>query len=85
MNAKILLAPLLLLSFRAMAGKDDKIIKTKLEKVTVYLNGAEMTHSGSINLTEGTNVVLVKGVSSKVSREYSRTIQQWSKGIVARI
>jgi uncharacterized protein (TIGR02231 family) len=38
-----------------------------------------MTHSGSINLTEGTNVVLVKGVSSKVSRESIRA--QFSNGV----
>lgn len=69
----------LCLSSNLLADKDEKIVKTRIDKVTVYLNGAELNHNGSINLSEGTNILLVKGLSQKVARESIRA--QFSNGV----
>lgn len=67
------------LSFTLHAQGDEKIVKTRIEKVTVYLNGAELNHTGSVTLSEGTNILLVKGLSPKVARQSIRA--QFSNGV----
>ena len=44
-------------------------IKTKanLESVTVYNNGAQLTHSGTINLPSGTSEIVINNISGRVN------------------
>ncbi|MFC4211535.1 DUF4139 domain-containing protein [Pedobacter lithocola] len=44
-------------------------IKTKanLERVTVYNNGAEMSHKGKVNLPEGTSEIVINNISGRVN------------------
>lgn len=76
---RLLLVLLLILPYFAFSQEEGKALKTKIEKVTVYLNGAEIAHQGSVSLSEGTSVLLVKGLSPKVVKESIRA--QFSNGV----
>ena len=51
---------------------EEKKIKTKIEKVNVYLNGALLTHTGTVSLNPGNTVLIVHKVSSKIEKESIR-------------
>lgn len=70
---------LLLFVFNALGANEEKVLKSKIEKVTVYTNGAEIQQSASVSLAEGSNVLVVKNVSSKVSKESIRA--QFGNGV----
>ncbi|MBX7094537.1 MAG: DUF4139 domain-containing protein [Flavobacteriales bacterium] len=70
---------LLLFVFNALGANEEKVLKSKIEKVTVYINGAEIQQSASVSLAEGSNVLVVKNVSSKVSKESIRA--QFGNGV----
>lgn len=44
--------------------------KSKLDEVTVFFNGAMLTHSAQIKLTEGTTKLLVSNISSSIDEKY---------------
>ncbi|MEY4876185.1 MAG: hypothetical protein RL708_1334 [Bacteroidota bacterium] len=44
--------------------------KSKLDEVTVFFNGAMLTHSAQIKLAEGTTKLLVSNISSSIDEKY---------------
>ena len=61
---KSLLFTLLLLPFTLFAN--DKQIPSKINEVTVYLNGAQITRSSKFNLDSGTSELKFIGLSPKI-------------------
>ncbi len=45
----------------------ENVLTSKIEKVTIYLNGAQVFHTGQASLKQGTNILYLKNISSKVS------------------
>ncbi|MDR2293328.1 MAG: DUF4140 domain-containing protein [Prevotellaceae bacterium] len=60
---------LLLILFVAQGFSDDsKTIKAALKDVTVFFNGAELTHTASMQLVKGENEITVEGISPVINR-----------------
>jgi uncharacterized protein (TIGR02231 family) len=57
----ILLA--LFIGTHAFAGIDEKKVESKIDKVTVFLSGAQVHRSGSFNIGAGTSNIVLDGVS----------------------
>ncbi len=57
-------------------GSDEKEIKSKINKVTVFLSGAQVTRTGSFYLKPGPNKIIMEGVSPYID---GNTLQ--AKGI----
>ena len=60
MNKTIVIIILLLAAGCLFAS--DQIVETKVTKVKVFLRGAEITHSASVNYSAGQNEILLKEV-----------------------
>jgi len=54
------------ISFLAAAVDDIIVVPSQLKTVTVYRLGAEMTHTASVPLKQGTNEVVIEGISSHI-------------------
>jgi len=54
---------LLLLSFTVKA---DQKVPTKVQKVTVFLNGAQVTRTASVNVAAGTSTLTFEGISPDI-------------------
>jgi uncharacterized protein (TIGR02231 family) len=52
-----------LFSLNAQAGLDEKKADSKIDKVTVFINGAQIYRSGNFNAGTGTSVILFENVS----------------------
>lgn len=61
-----------LLKLSAGNGDNEQRIKTPVESVVVYLDGAEITQSKTISLEEGRNTIVFTGISSRL---LSKSIQ----------
>jgi uncharacterized protein (TIGR02231 family) len=61
-----------LLTLSAGNGDNEQRIKTPVESVVVYLDGAEVTQSKTISLEEGRNTLIFTGISSHL---LSKSIQ----------
>ena len=57
------------LSHSVFAGNKMIETQTKLESVTVYLNAAELTHQGKIDLPRGTNTLVITNLSPQAQEE----------------
>ena len=55
-----------LISLSLMAGNERPIYTSILKEATVYRNGAELLHSVKLTLNQGTNEVVIDGISNKV-------------------
>ncbi|MDR2065447.1 MAG: DUF4139 domain-containing protein [Prevotellaceae bacterium] len=63
------ITPLLLILFATQGFSDDsKKIKAALQDVTVFFNGAELTHTASTQLVKGENEITVEGISPVLNR-----------------
>ncbi|MFV0469662.1 MAG: mucoidy inhibitor MuiA family protein, partial [Dysgonomonas sp.] len=51
---------------------DVKTIKSKLNEATVYLRGAELTHSATATLNKGDNEIRIEGLSPNIDRNSLR-------------
>jgi uncharacterized protein (TIGR02231 family) len=60
------------LFYNANAAYEEKKIKTKIDKVNVYLNGALISHTGTVSLDAGNTVVIIHNISSKIEKESIR-------------
>jgi len=72
---RILLTPLFLFTAIfsvAAAGDDEKTLKSRIENVTVFLNGAMLNHTASTNVNMGTTIVVFEHVSTKIDKESIR-------------
>jgi uncharacterized protein (TIGR02231 family) len=49
------------------AGDNEKIVKSDIKEVTVFLNGAQITRTGSTVLNEGTTYILFQNLSPYVN------------------
>lgn len=61
----VILASIFALS--AKAG-DDKIVESKIEKVTVYSQGAQVFRTASYTISSGVTEVIIEGVSPSIDR-----------------
>jgi TonB-dependent SusC/RagA subfamily outer membrane receptor len=62
---KYLLCAMLLCSFKLMLATDDRPkTKAALDAVTVYRNGAEMTHSAKASLTKGNSELVIENLGN---------------------
>ena len=58
---------ILLLSLCSMLGfSNDKKLPSKIKKVTVYLNGAQIIRNAACNLKTGTTQIVLTGLSTKI-------------------
>jgi len=51
-----------------ISAQDKKVITSKLNEVTVFFKGAELTHTASATLAKGENEVIVEGLSPVIDR-----------------
>ncbi len=71
MKRKLLVSFTLLLAYASpilLASDSAKILKSKLEEATVFLNGAELIHSASTSLLKGDNEINIEGLSPNVDK-----------------
>jgi len=58
----------LLLSLNVSAADDKKTVNSTLENVTVFFQGAELTHKATASLTRGENEIYISGLSPNIDR-----------------
>src|SRR5574337_318814 len=69
-----------LIPFAMHAGDNEQRIEAPISSVTVYLSGAEVTHTKNLNLVPGRNELKFVGLSSKM---IPKSIQFTASGDVA--
>ncbi|MCD6068084.1 MAG: hypothetical protein K0S33_2910 [Bacteroidetes bacterium] len=62
----LLFSAICLLTFSSRATETEKIIKSKPEKATVYLQGAQVFRSGTINIPQGQSVLVFEGLENSI-------------------
>ncbi|NDW10080.1 DUF4139 domain-containing protein [Dysgonomonas sp. 520] len=71
MKTKFLFTSLFLLCISAAFAQNEetaKTIKSKLSEATVFLRGAELTHTATTNLAKGDNELKIEGLSPNIDR-----------------
>ncbi len=71
MRVKSLFAAILLICLSSLTGysqENEKGIKSKLNEATVFLRGAELTHTASTNLSSGYNEIKIEKLSPNIDR-----------------
>ncbi|MBL4705028.1 MAG: DUF4140 domain-containing protein, partial [Flavobacteriales bacterium] len=75
---KIILAILVAILIGPMAMAETEVtVKSKVDKVTVFLNGAQVHRKGRFNLKKGTNKVIFEGISPNINKN---SVQVKGKG-----
>ena len=59
----------LFIASASVAGNNEKEVKSEITDVSVFLNGAMVTRSGTVTLPAGNTMLIFKGVSSKISKQ----------------
>jgi len=61
----------LLTSFFSLshAADTEKVIKSKISKVTVFMQGAQVTRKGSTYIPKGTSTIVIEGVSPYINQQ----------------
>ncbi|MCD6069437.1 MAG: hypothetical protein K0S33_4263 [Bacteroidetes bacterium] len=78
MNRSILTLAVLTWSITAVfAGSTEKLVKSKPEKVTVYISGAQVFRNADVTLQAGQNQVILEGLEAGVDQQ---SIQAGGKG-----
>lgn len=77
MKTIVLSAALALLHFTASAVETEKNVKTKPDKVTVYLQGAQVYRSSQVMLNPGQNNIIFEGLENTIDQ---RSIQAGGNG-----
>lgn len=76
-NLKILICVLLSTCFAATAGNEPKKVTSKIDKVTVFLQGAQIVRSAPVNIPSGTTDIIFEGVSPNLN---TGSLQAGGKG-----
>src|ERR1700761_2105658 len=67
LNSKAMIKKLLfaiaILSIAVASKADDHKIDSKVQKVTVFLNGAQVTRTAMVNVTAGTSTLIFENIS----------------------
>jgi hypothetical protein len=66
---KLILIPILLFSSLVSNAITEKIYKTKVEKATIYLHGAQLFHSTEISIPIGISNIAIEGVSPYLDQQ----------------
>lgn len=66
---KLILIPILLFSSLVSNAITEKIYKTKVEKATIYLQGAQLFHSTEISIPIGISNIAIEGVSPYLDQQ----------------
>lgn len=61
------LIALCLVSTHIQAGDAEKLLRTKPEKVTVYLQGAQIFRNGTVSLPQGQSTVVFEGLEKNIN------------------
>ena len=61
-----LMTGLLLGMYSSFAGDEKNTVASNLKSVTVYRNGAEMTHTATASLPKGSSELLIEGISNAI-------------------
>lgn len=63
------------MSLSALAQKEPmtKFVKRKIEEVTVYENGAQVTRTTKTNVTTGKTALILRGVSPQLDKQSLQT------------
>ncbi|MDP2388667.1 MAG: DUF4139 domain-containing protein [Bacteroidota bacterium] len=61
----------------AVAGTTEKFVKSKPEKVTVYMNGAQVFRTAELNLTAGQSQIILEGLEANIDQQ---SLQAGGKG-----
>ena len=69
---KIILLTIGLIAFITVNAADEKKVKTTIDEVIVYLNGALIHHQGTVAIPAGNSVIIVHNISPKV---YQKSIR----------
>jgi len=64
MMKKILITLLAFISMNGIMAQQQKVINTKIDKVTLFPDRAQLFHSGEISLPAGNSILVVKGLSA---------------------
>ena len=48
-----------------VAAQDKKTVKANLKEATVFLKGAELTHTVSFSVNKGENEIYIEGLSNE--------------------
>lgn len=64
-------------SIFAQNSAKQQVVEAKIEKVTVFLNGAEVTRIGKVNILAGRTELVFKGISPQIDKQ---SIQVKSEG-----
>ena len=74
---KLILVPALLFATLFANATTQKIYKPKVEKATIYLQGAQLFHSTDISVPAGMSNVIIEGVSPYLDQQ---SLQASGKG-----
>lgn len=78
MNRSIFTLALLAISIgAALAGTTEKFVKSKPEKVTVYMNGAQVFRTADLNLPAGQTQIILDGLEANIDQQ---SLQAGGKG-----
>lgn len=66
MKNTLFLAALCLLAFNASAADSEKILRSKPEKVTVYLQGAQVFRNSTVSIPQGESTIIFDGLEKNI-------------------
>jgi uncharacterized protein (TIGR02231 family) len=66
MKNTLILAALCLLAFSASAADSEKILRSKPEKVTVYLQGAQVFRNSTVSIPQGESTIIFDGLEKNI-------------------
>lgn len=66
MRVTVFLAALCLLAFQTKASDTEKILRSKPEKITVYLQGAQVFRTGALSLPQGESTIIFEGLEKNI-------------------
>lgn len=66
MKHSIFLAALCLLAFSTRAADTEKILRSKPEKITVYLQGAQVFRNSTVSLPQGESTIIFDGLEKNI-------------------
>ncbi len=66
MKHTFFLAALYLLAFRTSAADTEKILRSKPEKITVYLQGAQVFRNSAVSLPQGESTIIFDGLEKNI-------------------
>lgn len=65
-KTKFCILSAMLIVVSTVMGQSEKTVYAKLEEATVFLLGAELTHTAEVSVTEGENQIIISGLSPRL-------------------